>query len=192
MTSEYDLRLSLSPQQETALANLSRWLPVDRLLHLHPHWFVQTLREENGVWQADIRDYATDKAFGLRFRVSFGAPNGDVMRLEFTEGPYRKLRFFRRERGLHVEAGWPEGLDKGTSFREKDLDLQLWLRSIREYLRLYLRDSLRARWTRLVMNRMLLRMNPSQRKICIMILRITLVEIIIIIGIIVVFVLSAR
>jgi hypothetical protein len=78
--------------------------------------------------------------------------------------------------------------DQNIAALEETFGLGLWLRGIREYLRLYLSNSPNTLFFRFLMNRVMLRMNPSQRKICIMIYKITVVEIILILVIIIGFV----
>lgn len=66
---------------------------------------------------------------------------------------------------------------------ESDYQLGLWLNGIFHYLRLYSTKNPVAMITRFVMDRAILQMNPSQRKICLMLMRFTILEVIIIITI---------
>ena len=68
---------------------------------------------------------------------------------------------------------------------EEEQDLTLWLQSIRQYLRLYLKTTPNTLFFRFLMNKALLKMNPSQRKISLMIYRFTLLEIVVILIILV-------
>ncbi len=61
----------------------------------------------------------------------------------------------------------------------------LWIRSIQEYLRIYATTTPYTVFFRLLMNRMVLQMDPSQRKICLMLTKITVVELVVILVIVI-------
>ncbi len=67
---------------------------------------------------------------------------------------------------------------------EGEDDILRWLTGIREYARLYMGSTLNTLLFRFLMNKMMLRMNPSQRKISMMLIKITLVEILVFIVIV--------
>ncbi len=168
---EYDLGLTNS----IILADL---LDIEKLFRLNPHWFIDELVEEHGDFSARLRDYVSDREFRLRGRYSAAA---DRLRLDFEDGPLRSLSLFFRGGKLH---GTLELRDAGADEECEHYTL-LWLRGIREYLRLYRVNTPARRFFRFIMNRMVLRMNPSQRKICLMLIRLTLVEIVVILVIVV-------
>jgi hypothetical protein len=58
--------------------------------------------------------------------------------------------------------------------------LLLWIRAIKEYIRIYLKSTPVTLFFRVFMNTMMLKMDPSQRKICLMMAKITAVELLVI------------
>jgi hypothetical protein len=77
------------------------------------------------------------------------------------------------------------GCEEDELAEDVERHVVLWLRSVKEYLRMYLTNSLNARVFRYIMNRVILKMTPSQRKISLMLIRLTVVEIFIILLIVV-------
>lgn len=157
-------------------------LSGETLLRLHPHWFVEGFSQEGKQVAADLRDYASDQTFRLRYRVDADATGLPI--LVFHEGPLLEIRFNLQADILHARVI----SDQNLAMLEESFGLGLWLRGIREYIRLYLSNSLNTIFFRTLMNRAMLRMNPSQRKICIMIYKITVVELILILVVIIGFV----
>lgn len=154
-------------------------LDAERLLRLHPHWHVEALaREENRI-RACLKDHATDAVFDFAFALSFPGPHEFVITSDGE--PLSRLHFFTRNDRIHVTLA-----TAGRELAEKDeQDLTLWLQSIRQYLRLYLTTTPYTLFFRWLMNRALLRMNPSQRKICMMMYRFTVLEVVVILIILV-------
>ena len=68
---------------------------------------------------------------------------------------------------------------------EIEKSMFLWIPAIQEYIRLYTSNKPTALFFRMIMNKMILQMNPSQRKICIMLTKITIVEVLVILVIVV-------
>ena len=180
MEKDYNLDLSLEAfPQDLRVAPL---LAGETLLRLHPHWFVEAFTQEAETVTADLRDYASDERFRLRYRCETDA--GDLPQLVFEEGPLREIRFYRQGTELHARVC----SDQSMAVLEERFGLLLWLRGIREYLRLYGRRSPNTLLFRFLMNRVMLRMNPSQRKISIMITKITVVEMLLILALVIGFV----
>ena len=180
MEKDYNLDLSLEAfPQDLRVAPL---LAGETLLRLHPHWFVEAFTQEAETVTADLRDYASDERFRLRYRCETDA--GDLPQLVFEEGPLREIRFYRQGTELHARVC----SDQSSAVIEERFGLLLWLRGIREYLRLYGRRSPNTLLFRFLMNRVMLRMNPSQRKISIMITKITVVEMLLILALVIGFV----
>ncbi|HSO18287.1 MAG TPA: hypothetical protein VLT88_02445, partial [Desulfosarcina sp.] len=112
--------------------------------------------------------------FDFGFGLVFAGPHEFV--ITPAEGPVTAMRFFTRNDRIHV--GVATAADR---LAEKDeQNLTLWLQSIRQYLRLYLTTTPYTLFFRWLMNRALLHMNPSQRKICLMIYRFTVLEVVVI------------
>jgi len=180
MEKNYSLALSLeSGPKDFRVAAL---LAGETLLRLHPHWFVEGFSQKGGKVQVDIRDYASEATFRLLYRIETDLAG--LPRVVFDQGPLSEMSFNLQDGILHVRVV----SDQNIAALEETFGLGLWLRGIREYLRLYLSRSLNTLFFRFLMNRVMLRMNPSQRKICIMIYKITVVEIILILVIIIGFV----
>lgn len=149
-------------------------LDPERLLRLHPHWHVGAVQGDEAHIQARLKDHATDVEFDFAFALTFPASHEFVIRP--TGWPVSAIRFFTRHERVHVAVCT-------TAARLADEDernLSLWLQSIRQYLRLYLTTTPYTLFFRWLMNNVLLRMNPSQRKICMMIYRFTVLEIVVI------------
>jgi hypothetical protein len=180
MEQDYPLELPLASR--SARPRISDLLAGETFLRLHPHWFVEDYEQAEGRVATRLRDYATDDEFRLVYRVS--ADTDGLPTLVFSEGPLSEMRFHRQDDMLHVRVT----SDQDIARLDENFGLTLWLRGIREYIRLYLSRSLNTLFFRVLMNRVMLRMNPSQRKICMMIYKITVVEIILILAVIVGFI----
>jgi len=174
---EIDLGLQLPPCFE-----LQSLFPKDRLLRLHPNWFISDFRQDAAAFTASIKDYVTEKEFPLSGSVIFDQTENELMCITLTGTINISIRFQNRGNSLHVQIASPEGR------LDADDPLLLWIRAIREYLRCYVKTTPVTWFFRFVMNRMVLQMNPSQRKICLMLAKITIVEILVIIFIVVAYV----
>lgn len=180
MEKDYHLELSMAAAPNDL--QVARLLAGETLLRLHPHWFVEAFDQEAETVTADLRDYASDERLRLRYRCDAGSDG--LPRLVFEEGPLGEIRFYRKGAELHARVH----SDQPFAALEERFGLVLWLRGIREYIRLYLRRSPNTLIFRFLMNRVMLRMNPSQRKISIMIAKITVVEMLLIVALVIGFV----
>ncbi|MEA3547219.1 MAG: hypothetical protein U9R66_06110 [Thermodesulfobacteriota bacterium] len=174
VSKEFDLGLQLS-----ADFDLQPLFPHDRLLRLHPHWFVTDFKADGSSFSVDIKDYATEEEFFLTGLVVYPDASPELLRIELSGGLERKIIFLIRDGKLKVQVVSMEGevVDNETFL--------LWIRGIREYIRIYLKRTPATLFARLLLNRMVLQMNPSQRKICMMIAKITVVEVLVIVLIVV-------
>lgn len=149
-------------------------LDPERLLRLHPHWHVEALEGHHDRVQARLKDHATEEVFNFAFKLDFPGPHEFV--IVPAGGPVTAMRFFTRNERVHVAV-----TTAADRLAEKDeQNLTLWLQSIRQYLRLYLTTTPYTLFFRWLMNTALLRMNPSQRKICLMLYRFTVLEVVVI------------
>ena len=179
----FDLYL---PPAATTL-DIHRILDEEKLIRLHPHWFVEdTERRDTGLF-VTLRDYATEQIFSLGLRLdTTPAPDDPVkadaiMRITLFDYGVQELLFFADQEKTQVRVRY-----EGEIFDdEREQDILLWVRAIQEYLRLYISTTPRTVFFRLLMNRMVLQMNPSQRKICLMITKITVVELVVILVIVI-------
>jgi len=179
-----------------ARLNIPKILDEKKLVHLHPHWFVEDVVQENVGFLVSLRDYGTDKVFSLGLSLTSSPQEGDpagadiIMRVSFHQFAVRELLLFidpetkkTRLRICFTKEQFEESLEE---------DILLWVRAIQEYLRLYLTTTPRTLFFRVMMNRMILQMNPSQRRICLMIAKITVIEIVVIIILVVGYVYFGR
>lgn len=173
-----EIDLSLTIDDIDALPDFSGIIDAEKLCRLHPHWYVDDpVLDQNG-FKASIRDHATDESFDLSFTLSFGSPpETEIMNISISKGPLNTLRFYVKNGLLFAEVTYLDGaLDEKV-----ESDIFLWVKSIREYLRIYLARNPMTLFFRVLMNRVILTMNPSQRKICLMLFRFTVLEILVII-----------
>lgn len=176
MIKEFDLSLKIGAFE--SLPDFSTIIDPAKLCRLHPHWFVDNPVTDGDRFAASIRDHATDETFALSFSVSFSDPSkAEIIKVTVLEGPLLALRFFVKDGGLFAEATYPAGGPDDKT----DADIFLWVKSIREYLRIYITRNPMALFFRVLMNRVILTMNPSQRKICLMLFRFTVLEVLVII-----------
>ncbi len=154
-------------------------LDPERLLRLHPHWQVETIEGSESAVRARLKHHASEKTFDFAFALRFPEPHEFV--ITPSGGPVSAIHFFPREERVHVRLTQ----DTPQLSSEEEQDLTLWLQSIRQYLRLYLKTTPNTLFFRFLMNKALLKMNPSQRKISLMIYRFTLLEIVVILIILV-------
>ncbi len=159
--------------------------PADRLLRLHPYWFIQEYKEEGADFSAEIQDYLTDAEFSLSGSKSSPQDDSQLLRIELT-GAYGTqgedsvtILFTQQDSILKAQL-----IQKSGPVEEED-PLLIWVLSIREYIRIYLKKTPVTLFFRVLMNRMILDMNPSQRKISMMIAKITAVELLVIVLIVV-------
>ncbi len=170
--------VSLSLRLPTGF-DLQPFVPHDRLLRLHPNWFISDFQEDGTSFSASIKDYATEDEFPLSGQFVFNGKDDEILRITLTETIEITITFLRRNDELSVQVHSPQG--------ELDVEdpLLLWIRAIREYIRIYAKKTPVTLFFRLLMNRMVLQMNPSQRKICLMLARFTAVEILLILFIVI-------
>jgi hypothetical protein len=143
---------------------------------------VGELTAAGDTWRAALKNHETETDFQLVFRLDFPTGRGTeaCMRIEF-EGAHLDALVFERTRGrIVVRLVNPRPTANPDQFQ-----LELWLRGIYGYLGLYTRNTPGRLVNRVVMNRFLIPMNPSQRKISIMIYRFTVLEVVVILLIVV-------
>jgi len=180
----YDLDLNVRSDKKRLIP--AEHLDIEKILRLHPNWFVNGLERDGERFSAELKDSATDKKFSLAGRLVSSGP--EELTLEMTTGELAAVRIVTGSDDLKVLVDYRNG----EPAPEDEQNVLLWLRSIVQYLRLYATSTLNTMFFRLVMNRMLLKMDPSQRKISLMLIRITIVEVAVILVIILGYVFIAR
>lgn len=171
MQKEYDLDLIL--KAGAAAPDLAAIFNLERLHRLHPHWVITASTETSTGTRYAIRDHATEERFSHTAHLAFEGGESPTLDLTLDGGPVSGLRLFIKGDRWTVATQTPAA--------EMEESLLLWLRGIREYLRLYLSTSPYTRLFRLLMIKIILPMTPSQRKICLMLWRFTLLEILVIV-----------
>ena len=183
MEKTYDLILPAA----TAELDIAKLLDEHKLLRLHPHWFVEEEERHDDILFTTLRDYDTEQTFSLGLQLAFDPASDDppestiIMRIALFDYGVRELLFFVRQDKTQVRVRY----DEEQSDDELEQNMLLWVRAIQEYIRIYASTSPYTLFFRLLMNRMVLQMNPSQRKICLMISKITVVEVVVIIVIVI-------
>ncbi len=170
VTEEVDLGLPELP----ASFDLQTLFPDDRLLRFHPNWFVSDFQQDGTSFTASIKDYVTEEEFPLSGSFVFNKTDDELLIIQLTETIDIRICFLNRNNKLKVQ----------ISSQHEEIDpndpLLLWIRAIKEYIRIYLKTTPATLFFRLLMNRMVLKMDPSQRKICLMMAKITAVELLVI------------
>lgn len=152
------------------------WQRMDAmtLMRLNPHWHIDVQEDRFAV-----DDILANKEFTI-------AP-----RLESTEDSWSAsfddigLTIHARSAkdGANTELAYVLAGEPGAALDSDALEkgLRYWLPSTREYYRLYENNSMKHRFWRMVMNKIMLKMNPTQRRICGFMFKLTLLEIALII-----------
>lgn len=143
------------------------------VMRLNPHWHIDGT---DGGYQVD--DILSDVQFttqaslmaeSAQFSITFSGAGVDILARRGTDG--------QTELAYHFDA------DTAPKFDAKKIEeaMLFWLPSLREYYRLFATDSLRNRFWRFFMNKVMLKMNPTQRRICAFMFKLTLLEMILIV-----------
>jgi len=169
VTEEVDLGLHLP-----ASFDLQSLFSGDSLLRFHPNWFLLDFQQNGRSFTAAIKDYVTEEEFSLSGSFVFNRIDGELLHIQLTESIDIEISFLNRNNKLKVQ----------ISSKDKEIDpndpILLWIRAIKEYIRIYLKRTPATLFFRLLMNKMILKMDPSQRKICLMMAKITAVELLVI------------
>jgi len=179
----YDLILPAA----AADLDIAQLLDENKLVRLHPHWFIEDEQRRDGALFVTLRDYDTEHIFPLALKLDCTARPDDpaeskiIMRITLFEYGVEELLFFVGRDKTQVRIRYNDE----EAENELEQNMLLWIRAIQEYLRIYATTTPYTVFFRLLMNRMVLQMNPSQRKICLMITKITVVEIVVIIVIVI-------
>lgn len=164
---------------------------IERVFRLNPHWTVERFVISPGPRlqagsriEAEIEDYATGEVYRLDGECTCFEPPRTMV-LEYGDSPKRGTKFFVGE----VDGGSRITVEETYGEEEEDdrlqwhrQQLEFWVRSIVAYLRLQARPGIRAAITRWFMNRFWIPATPSGRRISIFVLKISLVEIVIIVA----------
>jgi len=175
MQKEYDLFLPWESRKHNDI--LARIKP-ENFFRLNPHWVINSFTLAPETYSSEITDHESEQAKTLAGSYYINAEGFPVVSAENHD--WQLLRFFEKDGSLHASVTYGEDPPE-----EVETLVVLWLRSIKEYLRLYTKSSINTRFFRFIMNRVILQMNPSQRKISLMLIRLTMLEILLIIALVV-------
>ncbi len=175
MLKSYDLFLDFTNKN---CENIFTLIKKEFIFRLNPHWIITDIDIQADRYSIDITDHASGNPSHLSGQIVL---NGEyLLQLSSDNSEWKTISFFIKSNSLHAEV-----LFATSPTDEQERFLVLWLRSIKEYLRLYLHNSINTRLFRMVMNKVILQMTPSQRKICLMLIRLTVVELVVILLILV-------
>lgn len=175
MKKEYDLSL---PWNRAKNAEIFSRLDEEMYFRLNPHWIINSFSFSKKAYKVEITDHASGQSNKLHGNVildSTGLPT-----ITADSDYWKSITFSEKEGNLHAEVIYEDAPSEET-----ERQLVFWLRSIKEYLRLYATNTINTRFFRMLMNRVILKMTPSQRKISLMLIRITALELLVIILILV-------
>ncbi|MBU1419200.1 MAG: hypothetical protein KKD01_16300 [Proteobacteria bacterium] len=170
VSQEVDLGLQLP-----ANFDLQTLFPNDRLLRLHPNWFVSDFHRDDGVFTALLKDYVTEEEFPASGSFVFNGNEDELLSIKLANPFNVTVAFVSSDCRLKVR------IFSADEVIDASDPLLLWIRSIKEYIRIYVKRTPVTLFFRFLMNRMMLQMDPSQRKICLMIAKITAVELLVIV-----------
>ena len=177
MLKEYDLALDLKGRNIARL--FKRLFDVEKLLRLHPHWFIEEIKDGPEGVESRIRDHANETHLDICFALVINERSG--VSLDFKNESLHNITLFNKNGRLYASVSG----DKSEQELDHHYSLSLWLRSIREYIRLFIKTTPNTLFFRFIMDHAILKMNPSQRKISLMILRFTALEILVIVLIVI-------
>ncbi|HHB77523.1 MAG TPA: hypothetical protein ENK84_13455 [Desulfobulbus sp.] len=177
---EQVLDLKLDPAAAVRL-DISAIMNEHKLVHLHPHWFVDEEERRGDMLFVQLRDYETDREFSLGLRLHVFPEQEEkgqhnIMQIQLVDYGATELLFFTDQDKTRVRVRYSSQQEK----KDAEQEVLLWIRAIQEYLRLYTTTTPHTFFFRILMNKMMLQMNPSQRNICIMITKITIIELLVI------------
>ncbi|MBI5379907.1 MAG: hypothetical protein HZA23_07130 [Nitrospirae bacterium] len=146
-----------------------------------------------GVVEVEVEHYRDGRQETLKFTLE-EAVSPERIRWAVAGGARRQITFSLKEETGGVRIVQEEELESPqedeAAHRRGEAELIFWLRSLREYLRLHERSTLWTRAFRWIMDRYWIPMSPSQRKVSILVIKITIAEFVIFLGIVLAFVLA--
>lgn len=175
MLKEYDLLLAWEDKKAT---DIFAHLDTETFFRLHPHWIINSFSCQAEAYTVDITDHDTEEPAQLTGK--FGQGLEGYTQVSVANRAWQSIDFFAKNGNLHAEVKYHKALTE-----DEEKLVVLWLRSITQYLRLYQNNTLNSRFFRMLMNRVILQMTPSQRKISLMLIRITFLELLVILIILV-------
>jgi len=166
MKKEYDLYLDWdSGTSAKAFTKIDK----ESLFRLNPHWIINSFESSEDSYIARITDHETERDSVLQGNITFNHTGLPCLAAQDTI--WERITFGAKGGHLHAYVDYTE-----EPSAEEERRIVLWLRSIKEYVRLYTKTTLNTWVFRYIMNRIVLKMTPSQRKISLMLIRVTVLE----------------
>lgn len=152
--------------------NPSFWesLKDKTLMRLNPHWHIEKPRSgtfpvEDVLVETEFRTAPVLEYDGSTFKALFHEIGLTLSARPCEDGGNTALRF---------DVDQPEG--SGFTAEDAARTMQYWLPSVREYYRLHESDSFKLRAWRFFMDKVMLTMNPTQRRISGFMFKLTVLE----------------
>ncbi len=175
MKKEYDLFLSWDNSKNEEIFSC---IDNEAYFRLNPHWTITSLSSAENGYLIEIVDSVTGQAASMQTTVTRESAGFPVITADITF--WESISFGERNGSLYAEVAYD-----AAPTDEVEKQIVFWLRSIKEYFRLYATNSINTRFFRMLMNRIILKMTPSQRKISLMLIRITILEVVVMVLILV-------
>ena len=157
---------------ETSLAwDPSFWenLKPKTLMRLNPHWHIE--KPKDGAYP--VEDVLVESEFSATPAFDF---DGSTFTARFPEVGL-SLSARSCQDGKNTALSFSVDGEKGALTSEDAArTMQYWLPSVREYYRLHESNSFKHRAWRFFMNKIMLTMNPTQRRICGFMFKLTVLE----------------
>ncbi|XPV74962.1 MAG: hypothetical protein ACNI27_10000 [Desulfovibrio sp.] len=162
----------------------------ETFLRLNPHWEIDAEKEEEVTEVSfPVKDILFEKDFSVQItkKTSLGSAsvdNGWQKEVAFSVEPLWITFAFRPLDGEKNTAVSYQITGPCSELERTEIEqtVQFWLQSAREYYRLYENDSLKLRFWRMLMNKVMLPQTPIQRRICAFMLKFAMLELVVIAG----------
>lgn len=175
MIKEYDLFLTW---ENEAKNNVYELIKPEFFFRLNPHWAIPEFTIIDGEFSFEAIDHDTKDPVPME--GSYGRNVEGQLVVQAEDQVWQSIRFVAKKGSL-----WASVTYREEPSEEQEQHLVFWLRSIKEYLRIQSSGTLYAKMFKKAMDKIILPMTPSQRKICLMLLRLTALEVLVIIIIVV-------
>ncbi len=178
MQTTYDLALA----PDILKVDTDKLLDEEKLIHLHPHWIIKAKNKPDNGIEVTVEDYESRKDILFTIKKTDSHPNktepkNSFLNFEITGWQVKKLTFWVDKNKSKVTVTW----DTQEGKEQLEENILFWIRAIQEYLRMYINPNFKTLAFRALMNKVLIPMSPSQRNISIMLIKITLIEMLVII-----------
>ncbi|WP_154655436.1 hypothetical protein [Maridesulfovibrio hydrothermalis] len=146
-------------------------LKAKTLMRLNPHWHLDKKTEAG----TPVEDMLVDKKFLSEPILSF---EQNIFKADFPEtGLSISARMDDNGGSTSLRYDFTPVADSKFTTEDAQKTVQYWLPSLREYYRLHQSNSVKHRFWRFFMDKIMLTMNPTQRRICSFMFKLTMLEI---------------